>query len=58
MPITTDLSYNNWVSMSDKALSGQNGNFVKHHRLEQKKTQEILAKAAGISRSTESSGKR
>lgn len=38
--------------MSDKALAGNIGNFVKHHRMEQNKTQENLATAAGISRST------
>ncbi len=48
----TDISYTNWVSMSDKALAGHIGNFVKHHRMEQNKTQENVATAAGISRST------
>ncbi|MES2778561.1 MAG: helix-turn-helix transcriptional regulator [Bacteroidota bacterium] len=48
----TDISYNNWHSMSDKALVAQIGDFVKHHRMEQNKTQEMLANAAGISRST------
>lgn len=38
--------------MSDKALAEQIGVFVKHHRMEQNKTQEALAYAAGISRST------
>lgn len=38
--------------MSDKALAEHIGTFVKHHRLDQNKTQEILSKAAGISRST------
>jgi transcriptional regulator with XRE-family HTH domain len=38
--------------MSDKALVQQIGTFVKHHRMEQNKTQAILANAAGISRST------
>jgi transcriptional regulator with XRE-family HTH domain len=38
--------------MSDKALVGQIAAFVKHHRLEQNKSQEQLANAAGISRST------
>ena len=38
--------------MSDFALVEQIGNFVKHHRLEQNKTQHMLANAAGISRST------
>jgi transcriptional regulator with XRE-family HTH domain len=48
----TDISYNNWDSMSDKALAEHIGTFIKHHRMEQNKTQEILANAAGISRST------
>ncbi|WP_339738453.1 helix-turn-helix transcriptional regulator [uncultured Sunxiuqinia sp.] len=48
----TDIPYKNWVSMSDKALAGNIGNFVKHHRMEQNKTQENVATAAGISRST------
>ena len=38
--------------MSDSVLVEQIGNFVKHHRLEQNKTQDMLAHAAGISRST------
>ncbi len=38
--------------MNDKALVEQIGTFVKHHRMEQNKTQDILANAAGISRST------
>ncbi len=38
--------------MSDKALAGQIAAFVKHHRLEQNKSQEQLANSAGISRST------
>ncbi len=38
--------------MSDAALSQQIGAFVKHQRMEQNKTQEMVAKAAGISRST------
>lgn len=48
----TDNSYNNWASMSDKALAEYIGTYIKHHRLEQNKSQETLAKAAGISRST------
>lgn len=48
----SDDSFTNWVSMSDKALAGQIGSFVRHHRLEQNKTQDALAAAAGISRST------
>lgn len=38
--------------MSDRALLSQIGAFVKHHRLEQNKTQDAVAHAAGISRST------
>jgi transcriptional regulator with XRE-family HTH domain len=38
--------------MSDKALTQYIGRFIKHQRMEQQKTQEELAKAAGISRST------
>ena len=48
----TDISYNIWDSMSDKALAMHIGAFIKHHRMEQNKTQDVLAKAAGISRST------
>ncbi|MFZ4797992.1 MAG: helix-turn-helix domain-containing protein [Bacteroidia bacterium] len=48
----TGISYNNWNSMSDNAIVQQIGAFVKHHRMEQNKTQDILANAAGISRST------
>lgn len=48
----TDISHNNWLSMSDKALAKHIGNFVKHHRMEQNKTQGSIAEAAGISRST------
>lgn len=48
----TDLSYANWDSMSDKALAEHIGAFISHHRLDQNKTQDILANAAGISRST------
>ena len=48
----TDKSFNDWASMSDKALAEYIGTFVKHHRMEQNKTQDELATAAGISRST------
>ena len=47
-----DNSYNDWVSMSDKALGETIGNFIKHHRLNQNKTQDEVSAAAGISRST------
>lgn len=38
--------------MSDEALSETIGDFVKHHRLNQNKSQEKVSRAAGISRST------
>lgn len=41
-----------WNSMSDKALVETIGAFIKHHRLEQNKTQSQLAEEAGINRST------
>jgi transcriptional regulator with XRE-family HTH domain len=52
MTLMTDISYTNWSSMTDKALAAHVGAFVKHRRLEQNKTQDLLAKEAGISRST------
>ena len=48
----TDLSYIKMISMSDDALSQQIGAFIKHKRLEQNKTQDMVSSAAGISRST------
>lgn len=48
----SDISYMEWVSMSDLALAQTIGSFVKHHRLAQNKTQEEVAGAANISRST------
>jgi transcriptional regulator with XRE-family HTH domain len=48
----TEISYTNWDSMSDKALAESIGAFIKHQRMEQNKTQDVLANAAGISRST------
>jgi transcriptional regulator with XRE-family HTH domain len=48
----TDKSYNNWNSMNDKALAAHIGRFVKEKRMEMNKTQDVLAHAAGISRST------
>ncbi|MFD2907538.1 helix-turn-helix domain-containing protein [Flavobacterium ardleyense] len=47
-----DKQYIDWVSMSDAALAQTIGTFVKHHRLAQNKTQEEVANAANISRST------
>lgn len=48
----TDKSFKEWASMSDKAIVEYIGTFVRHHRMEQNKTQDELATAAGISRST------
>lgn len=47
-----DLSYDNWNSMSDKAIAEHIGQFIKHNRIQKNKTQEDTAKEAGISRST------
>ena len=47
-----DFSYIDWYSMTDKALMETIGNFVKHHRLNQNKSQSDVAISAGISRST------
>lgn len=48
----TDNSFIHLESMDDKALAKCVGAFVKHHRMQQNKTQDELATAAGISRST------
>jgi transcriptional regulator with XRE-family HTH domain len=47
-----DLSYNEWPAMSDMALLQTIGRFIQHHRLQQNKSQQEVAEAAGISRST------
>ena len=48
-----ELSYKtNWDAMSDRALSTLLGAFIKQHRLNQNKSQEEVAEAANISRST------
>jgi transcriptional regulator with XRE-family HTH domain len=47
-----DKAFKNWYAMSDHALAAHIGAFVKHHRLEQNKTQDVLSHEAGISRST------
>ena len=48
----TDKSFTELTSMSDNALTARIGAFIKFHRMEQNKTQDELALAAGISRST------
>jgi transcriptional regulator with XRE-family HTH domain len=50
--LMNDKPYQNWHAYSDQALAAHIGTFVKHHRLQQNKTQETLSHAAGISRST------
>lgn len=47
-----EKEYIDWSAMSDRALAKHIGKFVRHHRVEQNKTQDQLSEAAGISRST------
>ena len=47
-----DKSYTDWSSMSDNALMETIGKFVRHHRLNQNRSQSDVARAAAISRST------
>ncbi len=47
-----DKSYAEWEAMSDKSLMETIGNFIQSHRLNQNKSQDQVATAAGISRST------
>lgn len=47
-----DILSTDWISMSDKILIKTIGLFTKHHRLNQNKSQIIVARDAGISRST------
>jgi transcriptional regulator with XRE-family HTH domain len=47
-----DLPFTEYLSMSDESLSALIGKFVRHHRMEQNRTQNDLSRAAGISRST------
>lgn len=48
----SEISYIYWSSMNDKSIEAFIGNFIKHQRIEQGKTQQALALSAGISRST------
>lgn len=41
-----------WISMSDKAIIASIGEYLKHQRLTQNKTQAKIAEAAGINRWT------
>ena len=47
-----DFSDIPWTSMSDEALGKTIGNFIKHNRLNQNKSQDKLSAAPGFSRST------
>ena len=47
-----DISYVEWKVMSDNSLMETIGNFIQSHRLNQNKSQDQVATAAGISRST------
>lgn len=47
-----EISNIRWQAMSDRAIIERLGYFIKHHRLEQNKTQDELATEAGINRST------
>ena len=47
-----DKSHIVWRAMSDKSLMETIGNFIKSHRLNQNKSQDQVAAAAGLSRST------
>jgi len=47
-----DKSYSKWGEMSDKSLMKTIGNFIQSNRLNQNKSQNQVAVAAGISRST------
>ncbi len=48
----TDKSYIKWHSMSDTAIEIEIGRFIKHMRQQKGKTQQQLADASNISRST------
>ena len=41
-----------WVAMSDKAIIGAIGDYIRHQRLEQNRTQAQVAEDAGINRWT------
>jgi transcriptional regulator with XRE-family HTH domain len=50
--MAADKSFDNWKAMSDPALLKVIGAYIRHHRLDQNKTQDQLAREAGINRST------
>jgi transcriptional regulator with XRE-family HTH domain len=48
----TDITYIKWNGLSDKAVNEMLGGFIRQSRLRQGKTQDQLAREAGIARST------
>jgi transcriptional regulator with XRE-family HTH domain len=48
----TEITNISWYAMSDKALLTTIGQFLKENRLQQNKTQQQVAVASGIARST------
>lgn len=47
-----DKSYRSSLSLTDKALVAQMGNFIQHQRIKVNRSQDEVSEAAGISRST------
>ena len=43
---------NNWIAMGDNAIIGVIGEFIKEKRLQENKSQALLAKESGLNRST------
>lgn len=48
----TDKANNDWYAMSDDTIIKSIGAFIKHHRIEQNRTQKDVANDAGINRTT------
>lgn len=48
----SEKSYIGWEAMSDRSIQENIGRFIQSHRLNQNRSQEQVAAAAGISRST------
>ncbi len=48
----TDKANSDWYAMSDDAIIKSIGAFIKHHRIEQNRTQQGVANDAGINRTT------
>ena len=52
MALVMEYTNYNWISMSDKSIIISIGEYLKHQRLTQNKTQAQIAEAAGINRWT------